>query len=208
MTKEITYQEQLLPLSRPALIDRLRTALRSKRFHHVLRVEQTALKLAAANGVDQEQASIAALCHDYAKQRPDQDFIRVIKERHLDPALLNYGNAIWHGIVGAELVASELGCYDQRILDAIRQHTVGAAYMTKLSQVIYMADYIEPGRDFPGVDRARQLTVQSLGAGVALQTFQTLNYLIKNQLPVYPGTLTTYNAWVPKYRKELATNDK
>lgn len=208
MTKEITYREHLVPLSRPELVERLRAALKPKRFAHVLRVEQTALKLAQQNGVDLELASIAALCHDYAKQRPDTDFIRVIKDRQLDPALLNYGNAIWHGVVGAELVESELGIHDQRILDAIRQHTVGAAYMTKLAQVIYMADYLEPHRDFPGVDRARHLTKRSLGAGVALQTLQTLTYLLEKQLPVYPGTLTTYNAWVPKYRKELSSDDK
>lgn len=208
MTKEITYREGLVPLSRPELIERLQGALKPKRFHHVLRVEQTALKLAAANGVDPELASIAALCHDYAKQRPAEDFIRVIKDRHMDPALLNYGNAIWHGVVGAELVAEELGVHDQRILDAIREHTVGAAYMTKLAQVIYMADYLEPQRDFPGVDRARRLTARSLGAGVALQTLQTLTYLMQEHLPVYPGTLTTYNAWVPKYRKELSTDDE
>ena len=200
---EIKYHKHYLPLRRPELVERLKAALKPARFEHVLRVEQTALTLAKANHVDLEAASVAALCHDYAKQRPDEDFVRVIKANHLAPELLNYGNAIWHGVVGAELVKAELGVQNEEILNAIRQHTTGAAFMTPLAQVIYMADYIEPGRDFPGVERARELTKKNLAFGVAYQTQQTLTYLTQKGKPVYPKTLATYNAWVPPYRKEI-----
>lgn len=204
MTKQpIVYHEYLLPLTRLELIDRLRAALSKERFEHVCRVEATAIELAQLNGVDIERASIAGLCHDYAKQRPDQDFIQIIHDKKLNPQLLNYGNAIWHGIVGAEMVKDELGVYDEDILNAIRQHTTGNDYMTKLAQIIYMADYIEPGRNFSGVEEARKVTKHDLGAGVAYQTKHTLEYLIMKGQPVYPQTLLTYNAWVPKYRKEI-----
>lgn len=203
MTEEITYTHHYIPLSRTELVDRLRAALKDKRFHHVLRVEQTAIKLARANGVDVEKASIAGLCHDYAKQRPDEDFIAAIKEKGLDPDLLNYGNAIWHGVVGAELIKDELGIWDEDILNAVRHHTTGAAVMSPLEQVVYMADYIEPGRDFPEVVQARAITKRDLGAGVAYQTKQTLEYLVSRNSPVYPKTIETYNAWVPAYQKEV-----
>ena len=203
MTEEITYTHHYIPLSRTELVDRLRASLKDKRFHHVLRVEQTAIKLAQANGVDVERASIACLCHDYAKQRPDQDFIDEIHQKGLDPDLLNYGNAIWHGIVGAELIKDELGIWDEDILNAVRHHTTGAAVMSKLEQIIYMADYIEPARDFAGVETARQLTTEDLGAGVAYQTKHTLEYLIENNKPVYPKTIETYNAWVPAYEGKI-----
>ena len=83
MTNELEYHQQLLPLSRAELVDKLRHALKKKRFDHVLRVEETAIELAQENGVDLELASIAALCHDYAKQRPDQDFIATVSYTHL-----------------------------------------------------------------------------------------------------------------------------
>lgn len=204
MTSEIIdYRHHYVPLTRDQLVDRLHQALKDKRFHHVLRVEQTAIRLAKQNGVDVEKASIAGLCHDYAKQRPDQDFIDEIHQKGLDPELLNYGNAIWHGIVGAELIKDELGIWDEDILNAVRHHTTGAAVMTKLEQVIYMADYIEPARDFAGVETARQLTESDLGAGVAYQTKHTLKYLIENNKPVYPKTIETYNAWVPAYEGKI-----
>lgn len=203
MNKELTYTHHYVPLTRDELVASLKKALRPKRFHHVLRVEQTAIKLAQDNGVDIEKASIAGLCHDYAKQRPDKDFIAEIHQKGLDLDLLNYGNAIWHGIVGAELIKDELGIWDEDILNAVRHHTTGAAVMSKLEQVVYMADYIEPARDFDGVQAAREITARDLGAGVAYQTKQTLKYLIDNNKPVYPKTIETYNAWVPAYEGKI-----
>lgn len=197
---ELTYHAQIFPGTRQELIDRISQQLRPKRFQHVLRVEQTALELAGPNHVDLERASIAGLVHDYAKQRPDADFIAAIKDYQLNPELLHYGNAIWHGVVGAELIKRELHIYDEDILNAVRHHTTGAVYMTPLEQVVYMADYIEPARDFPGVDEARAITAKDLGAGVAFQAQHTLQYLIANGLPVYPKSLETYNAWVPRYQ--------
>ena len=203
MAKEIKYQKHYLPLTRIELINRLKEALKPARFNHVLRVEQTAIKLAKKYDVDLEAASVAGLCHDYAKQRPDEDFIAVIKAKKLSKELLDYGNAIWHGVVGAELIKDELGIWDEDILNAVRHHTTGAPVMTKLEQVIYMADYIEPGRDFAGVKKARVITAANLQAGVAYQTKHTLAYLIENGKPVYPKTIDTYNAWVPQYEGEI-----
>lgn len=203
MTNNISYSYHYSPLSREQLIGRLKAALTGSRFEHVLRVEETAIKLAKQNEVNIEKASIAALCHDYAKQRPDEDFIAAIKQKGLGRELLDYGNAIWHGIVGAELIKDELGIWDEDILNAVRHHTVGAPVMTKLEQVVYMADYIEPGRDFPEVEQARVITTEDLGAGVAYQTKQTLKYLVERNLPVYPKTIDTYNAWVPQYEGKI-----
>ncbi|MFB9770632.1 bis(5'-nucleosyl)-tetraphosphatase (symmetrical) YqeK [Lactiplantibacillus modestisalitolerans] len=196
MSKPIEYQEGLVPFSHTELMAKVAAQLTDSRYQHCLRVEQTARQLAAANGVDVELASIAGLLHDYAKQRSDATFIKLIKTRGLDPELLLYGNGVWHGVVGAELIKNELGIKNEDILNAIRRHTVGAAYMTKLDQIVFMADFIEPARDFPGVEQARQLTAQSLAAGVRFQIQHTLAYLIGKGAPVYPQTLATYNAWV------------
>lgn len=196
---ELIYQEHIFPGTRDELLAKIAQQLKPKRFKHVQRVEQTAIKLAKKNDVDLEKASIAGLVHDYAKQRPDEDFIAAIKQYQLDPLLLQYGNAIWHGVVGAELIKHELGIYDEDILNAVRHHTTGAVYMTPLEQIVYTADYIEPARDFPGVDDARQLADKDLAQGVAFQAKHTLAYLVENGKPVYPKSLDTYNAWVPRF---------
>lgn len=198
MTNEQRYSDQITTMTRNELLAKIQTQLTPARFAHVQRVEATAVRLAAKYGVDQEKASIAGLVHDYAKQRPDQDFVDAIKANQLEPDLLNWNNAIWHGVVGPVFIKAELHIYDEEILDAVRYHTTGNQFMTPLAQIIYMADYIEPGRDFDGVEQARLLTNQDLALAVAYQTKHTLAYLIANNQPVYPKTLATYNAWVPQ----------
>lgn len=193
---ELTYTNKYILLSREELIEKLNNALTQSRFEHVLRVEQMAIELAKKNDVDVEKASVAGLCHDYAKQRPDDDFIQLIKKYRLDDLLLQYGNAIWHGEVGYLMVQNELGVTDIDILNSIKHHTTGAKYMSKLEQIVYMADYIEMGRDFPGVEEAREITFNNLADGVAYQTKHTLQYLISANKPVYPKTIDTYNEWV------------
>lgn len=203
MDSSLIYQEKLSPYSREELMARISDKLDQPRFEHVKRVEQTAIELAQENNVDVEKASVAGLVHDYAKQRSDEDFKHAIIQYDLDPDLLNWGNAIWHGVVGAELIKVELGIYDEDILNAVRYHTTGNTYMTSLAQIVFMADYIEPGRNFPGVEVARRLTHHSLQDGVVYQIASTLSYLVQRQAKIYPKTIETYNAWVPSASTDI-----
>jgi predicted HD superfamily hydrolase involved in NAD metabolism len=197
-SEELVYQNHYVPFTRAELVEAVAKSVNGSRFEHILRVEKKAIELAEKNDGDVEKASITALLHDYAKQRSDSEFIQYINELELDPYLLDYGNAIWHGVVGAEIVKNELKIYDEEILNAIRRHTVGAAYMTLLDQIVFMADYIEDGRDFEGVQQARLITEQSLQKGVAFQMKSTLAYLVAGNKPVFPATIDSYNAWISK----------
>ena len=176
---------------------RVADKLSDYRFQHSVRVRDYAVKLAHDNGVDEDKAEVAALVHDYAKELSDETFLSVIKAKHLDADLLNWGNYIWHGVVRAEIIRDELGIEDDEILNAVREHTTGGAEeMTPLSQVLFMADYLEKGRDFPGVETARQITDQSLAAGVRYQIVHTVLRLVKKETPIYPKSITTYNYWL------------
>ena len=68
--------------------------------------------------------------------------------------------------------------------------------MTILEQVIYVADYIEPGRNFPSVEKARKIAAENLQAAVQYETKQTLQHLIEKNRKIYPKTIATYNKWV------------
>lgn len=189
------YDEKYTALDREALMQAVQMRMSERRFKHVLGVEETAVALAERFGGSPKKASIAALTHDYAKERSDEDFLREIEKKQLDRDLINWGNNIWHGVVGAEMVKDELGIAHEDILNAIRQHTTGATVMTKLSQILYMADYIEAGRDFPGVEEVRTLAFDDLAASVGWQTAHTLTFLLTQKVTIYPGTLLTYNTW-------------
>lgn len=193
---EIEYQKHYYQGSRDELVQRVKESInKQSRFEHCLRVEQTAIKLAEKNHCDVEQAAVAGLIHDYAKERTDQEFQQVIKNKNLDPDLLNWGNFIWHGEVGAEIIRDELGITDETILNAVRRHTIGASEMTTLDKIVYVADYIEPGRQFPGVNYAREIAFADLDDGVRFETQQTLKYLLENNKKIYPAAILTYNKW-------------
>lgn len=196
MTQTVEYQKHYYAGSRKELIAKVKEQVSEKRFKHILGVEQAALELARANDYELEKASVAALVHDYAKERSDSEFKALIVHTGLEQDLLNWNNFIWHGVVGAEIIKKELKITDEEILNAVRRHTVGAKEMTMLDQIVYVADYIEPGRDFPGVDQARQLAAESLRAAVEFETKHTLLYLMNNDKTIYPAAILTYNAYV------------
>ncbi|HEL1629725.1 TPA: bis(5'-nucleosyl)-tetraphosphatase (symmetrical) YqeK [Streptococcus suis] len=190
-----------LTFDRQALLEKIRVAMKPARFQHVLGVEEAALALADRYGCDSKKASLAALLHDYAKEVEDQVFLDLIAKYDLDRDLLNWDNNIWHGVVGAYKIAEDFGLKDEEIFQAIQRHTIGAGQMTLLDKVLYVADYIEPNRDFPGVDEARRIAKESLDKAVAFETAQTISYLAKKGIPIYPQTSETYNGYV-SYLKE------
>ena len=196
MTQTVEYQKHYYAGSRKELIAKVKEQVSEKRFKHILGVEQAALELARANDYELEKASVAALVHDYAKERSDSEFKALIVQTGLEQDLLNWNNFIWHGVVGAEIIKKELKITDEEILNAVRRHTVGAKEMTMLDQIVYVADYIEPGREFPGVDQARQRAAESLRAAVEFETKHTLLYLMNNDKTIYPAAILTYNAYV------------
>jgi predicted HD superfamily hydrolase involved in NAD metabolism len=194
--KSLVYSKKYVSLTRDKLIQIIQSQMSRERFQHVLGVEQVAVQLAEKFGVSTEAASIAALTHDYAKDRSDKEMQELIFSEKLDLEWLDYGSNIWHGPLGAVLVERELGISNPDILNAIRHHTIGAEKMTLLEQVIYVADYIEPGRDFPGVERARVLAAENLQEAVRYETKRILQHLIEQNRKIYPKTIATYNKWV------------
>ncbi len=169
-----------------------------KRFEHCIGVSKTARKLAKLNGYDEDKAALAGFIHDYAKRVPVEEYRKVIKEQDFDPDLLNWNRAIWHGIVGTYFIKRDLEITDPEILQAVWRHTTADAEMTTLDKIVFVADFIEPGRDFPGVDEARKVAYNNLDDGVGYELAHTLEFLVKNRNKIYPRTLAAYNVWSVK----------
>ena len=188
--------EAYVGITRDQLLVKMQQLLPEKRLKHCLGVEQTAIELAERFGVDREKAGLAGLLHDYAKKLSDEEFLALIDKYDLAPKLKDWGNNVWHGLVGVYKIREDLGLSDPEILRSIEIHTVGSAQMSDLDKVVYVADYIEPNRDFPGVEEAREIACLSLNRAVAYETAHTVEYLAHQGLPIFPQTLETYNAYV------------
>ena len=92
-------------------------------------------------------------------------FERLSNKEQIDRRLLSFHHELWHGPVGAMIARKEFGVTDEDMLNAIRFHTTGRAGMSPLEKLIYIADMIEPGRDFPGVETLRELAEENIRFG-------------------------------------------
>ncbi|MBF6625083.1 bis(5'-nucleosyl)-tetraphosphatase (symmetrical) YqeK [Aerococcaceae bacterium zg-BR9] len=192
------YASKWINVTRGELLRDLAKKIKPSRYQHVLRVEQTAIELAKANQVDIEKASIAALMHDYAKDYPLDEMKQLALQYWDEPLLQKAGGNIWHGFAAATLAKEQYGVTDTNILNAIAVHTIGWYEMTPLMSVIFIADYMEPGRDFPGVEVVRQLTQQSLDQAVGYKLTHNIQYLLQQQQPLFLPTIDFYNQWIQR----------
>ncbi|UQZ46746.1 bis(5'-nucleosyl)-tetraphosphatase (symmetrical) YqeK [Bacillus sp. PK3-037] len=167
--------------------------LTEHRYIHTIGVMNTAIELAERFGADSKKAETAAIFHDYAKFRPKEEMKHIIAREKMPAHLLDHNPELWHAPVGAYLVQREAGIHDEDILDAIRYHTSGRPGMTLLEKVIYVADYIEPGRKFPGVDEVRELAETNLNQALIQSIKNTMIFLMKKNQQVFPDTCLTYN---------------
>ncbi len=167
--------------------------LKPKRYAHTLRVAETAVKLAELYDVPKEDAEIAGLLHDYAKNRPIAELEGFIKNSSLPQDLLEYHHELWHGPVGSLLIEADLGITNINIQEAVHYHTTGRAHMTQLELIIYVADYIEPGRDFKGLDEVREVAERDLLEAAWMISRNSMQYLLNRDVQIYPDALHAYN---------------
>lgn len=190
-------------MNRNLALQKVKAQLTNERYEHTLRVLETAISLANQFGVNVKQVELAAIFHDYAKFRPKEEMKQIIIAEKMPQVLLGFHHELWHAPVGAFLVETELGMTDEAVLNAIRYHTTGRQRMTMLEKVIYVADYIEPGRDFPGVDEIRKVANQNLDQALFFAIRKTILFLLQNNRPVYPDTFQAYNYFILNNKEDL-----
>ncbi|WP_082096566.1 bis(5'-nucleosyl)-tetraphosphatase (symmetrical) YqeK [Paenibacillus wulumuqiensis] len=189
-------------LTRAELIQSVSSQMPEKRWRHTEGVMQSAVVLARRYGADPDKADLAAILHDVAKYWPSDRQEQLLRDKALNDELLLYDKPLWHAEIGAYVAETEYGIEDTEILNAIRYHTSGRVGMTTLEKVICLADYIEPGRDFPGVDHIRRLAETSLEAGLVAGFDSTINLLLARRQVIYPLTVLSRNDLVKQLELE------
>ena len=183
----------------------LSNKLSKKRFIHTLGVVNSAMYLAKKYGANIEDAHLAALLHDCAKEIPLLEMRDLVADLPCDQDMLHSG-ALLHGLAGMVLANTQYGVTNPDILEAIRVHTTGKENMSKLDKIIFLADYIEPNRNFPGVNDIRLAAEQSLDAGVICGFDMTIRHLIDSGDSIYPLTILSRNDLLRHMKKGGANN--
>ena len=158
---------------------RLRQHLSPKRMAHSLGVSMTSYELALQYGADPAKARIAGLLHDCARELSSKTLLQLAADFGILVTDVDKANpSLLHAPVGAYVVSREYSLRDEDILQAIYWHTTGKSGMTLLEKIIFIADYIEPGRHFPGVDTLRKLANHDLDQAVLTGYDLTLRHII------------------------------
>lgn len=188
-------------------ISLVKDKLPEKRFNHSLRVAETAVKLAEIYDGDKDKAELAGILHDYCKYDDLGSMYQIVTQNELDSNLLSYGSEILHGPVAAIIMNQQFNVTDEEVLLAIKNHTTGRAQMTKTEKLIFIADYIEPGRQTPGVEEIRDLAYNqgSLDKTIYEISKRTVLYLINKDINVYDATIACLNYY--NYSDERVKDD-
>ena len=173
---------------------KMMTELDKDRYEHTLGVMYTAASLAMRYDEDIEKALIAGLLHDCAKCLSGDTKIKLCKKYHLNVSEVEKENpSLLHAKLGAFLAAKKYHIKDKDIINAIASHTTGCPHMSLLDKIIYIADYIEPGRkELPNMAEVRKLAFADIDICLYRILEDSLEYLAGRNVPIDPMTEKTY----------------
>ncbi len=175
----------------------LKKNLKGSRYEHSLRVADTAKKLAKIYGADEDKAYLAGLIHDSAKYNKNPFELAEEFNFKLSQNLIDSPQLI-HCYLAPFKAKRDYQINDEEILEAIKSHTTGKINMSLLDKIIFIADYIEPGRDFDGVCEARRLSEEDLNLACLYKFDSTIKFLIKEKEVIDLETIRARNNLLEK----------
>ena len=177
------------------LTAKLKLCLTPKRWQHSVGVSQTAARLAELYQSDAQRMAIAGLVHDCAREMSGAELLQSVQELALNvDEVEKQETVLLHAPVGAKMAAINYGIDDPEICQAIRRHTVGGVEMTVMDKILYLADFIEPNRNFAGVEELRRLAAQDLDKAVLAAFDQSIKFIVRKGGLLHPGTILARNA--------------
>ena len=190
-------------MNRVVMMESVQEQMPAKRWKHTLGVMKTAVELAQRFKGDSEKADLASLLHDYCKYWPVERQKQVLIDAgDTDNDILLFDKQLWHAPAAAIEVSTIFGVEDIEVLNAIRYHTSGRVGMTLLEKIVCLADYMEPGRDFPEVNKIRELAEHSLEKALVAGIDSTICHLFSKGRKVFPLTILARNSLIELIDKE------
>lgn len=185
----------------------LRNRVGAKRFEHSLNVSDTCVQLAKHYDVDVKKARIAGLLHDWDKGLDDSEARARVYELgmadEVDPYVVQCMPRVLHGITAARALNIEFPQIPADVLQAISRHTTAAVDMSPLDMVLYIADAIEPGRQFGRIDELRDVVGKVSLEELYFQTYEYWVFLLfERRKTLHPDTIRIWNAYAAQLERE------
>ena len=189
----------------------LQQSLKPKRYEHSVRVYRTALQMAEQYHADTEKVAVAALIHDCGRQISKEASAAKARELGIPVDPVEEAQPILlHAKLGVYYAIHKYGVSpdDREVLDAIRYHSTGTADMTQTAKIVFLADLIEPGRDFEGVEAIREASFEDLDRGMLLSYDNTIRYLLEDGLLIHPDAVAGYNQLAAENKTAQSKKEK
>lgn len=176
------------------IMENLKSSLASKRYVHSLNVMETACALARRYNQDLEKAALAGLLHDCARKYPNHEFPGLCQKYGIavDDICLRHP-LLLHGPVGSFVARDEYQVADKEVLSAIYCHTTGKEDMTPLEKIVFLADFIEPGRDFDEVEKVRDIAFEDLDRALLKALDYAILFVIKKGDLIHQDSIKARN---------------
>ncbi len=166
-----------------------------KRFKHSISVMEMCLKLAKCHNLDENEAALAGLTHDIAKEIPDEIAYKMLDEEGLQlDEIEKKTHSLIHQKVGAIVVKNKYGL-SENIQKAIMYHTCTSPDMNDLGKVLFLADKIADGRegDYPLIEEYRETAKRNLDEAIIMILDNNIKYLIDKEKTIHPNAVLTRN---------------
>lgn len=173
----------------------LKNRLSERRYVHSAGVAASAYILAEKYGYNPKKAELAGWLHDCAKEMKLEEMQDIIDEQNLqvDDEYMRSSRALLHGPAGSIMAKTVYGIKDRDIQNSIFFHTTGRPQMELLDKIIFLADYIEPSRDFPGINIIRRNAQKNLDTAVLSAYDATIRHLLAQKEYIYELTFLGRN---------------
>ncbi|MFW5873283.1 MAG: nicotinate-nucleotide adenylyltransferase [Bacillota bacterium] len=173
--------------------DYLKNNLTDYRYNHTLRVLETALKINPEKEL-LHKIKIAALCHDLCKGYENLRLQKLVAKSRWPLKSFEYNKeSLLHGPASAYLAEIKFDITDSQVLEAIRYHTIGHPDLGLVGKIIFLADKIEPGRNYPGRDDIYSLSFKNIDQAVLKLSNYNLEYLTDKNIEIHPNLVLLRN---------------
>lgn len=182
------FNEELFEELKP----KVKELLKESRWSHTLGVVDVAEDLALMNNVDPWKAKIAALLHDCAKNLSDEVQTKFLDDNNIDISYLDDYQKVVHSHVGAHYIKIVFGIDDEEVINAIKYHTTGRPNMTMLEKIVFLADFLDPGRDYEHYAKtfftARKYAYRNIDEAMQFVLSKLIVDLNRRGKPIYKDT--------------------
>lgn len=172
----------------------LKEELSERRYKHSLNVSHESMKLAVRYGVDVDKAEIAGLIHDCTKEMSVEAQMCYLNKYSIElDIIFNNIKELLHGQSGCLIAREVFEINDEEILSGIKYHITGKENMSLLEKIIYLADYIEPQRNFKEVVELRKLAYKNIDLAMIKALNMSIKHMVSKNKIIHPDTVLARN---------------